>query len=593
MSQLNLAVIGNCTFGALIDPRARVVWSCMPRFDSDPAFCALLGGDQPDQGLFDIELIDFESSEQTYRANSAVLETRMHDKHGGALEVIDFAPRFTRFERLFRPSTIMRIVRPLSGSPRIRIRLRPMYDYGRTKPDVTRGSNHIRYVGPRYTIRLTSDASLSYVVEEVPFILDRQVTLMLGSDEPVPQALAELSREWLERTDGYWRDFCRGLSIPFEWQDAVMRAAITLKLCNYEDTGAIIAGMTTSVPEAPDTQRNWDYRYCWLRDAYFVVNALNQLGATHTMELHLEYIQNIVATASDGYLQPVFGILRETDLTEVELDSLPGYRGNGPVRVGNGAYVQVQNDGYGSVILACAQSYFDHRVFRPGGEALFHRLELLGEQAARRWNEHDAGLWELRTRKCIHTYSSVMCWVACDRLAKIATQLGHNERHDYWRRHADKMRKEILEQAWNRQLNSFTAVFGGDEMDASLLLLPWLGFVAADDPRFLGTLAQVEKSLLRGGYMFRYVNADDFGKPKTAFVACTFWYIDALTAVGRRDEARTIFETMLSRRNPLGLLSEDIDVNTGELWGNFPQTYSMVGLIQSAMRLSRPWEGAF
>ncbi len=593
MSHLDLAVIGNCTFGALVDPRARIVWSCMPKFDSNPAFCALLGGDQPVDGMFDVELLDFDRAEQTYRANSAVLETRLHDKSGGALEVIDFAPRFPRFERLFRPPTIMRIVRPLAGSPRIRVRLRPVYDYGRVRPEITRGSNHIRYVGPDYTLRLTADASLSYIVEEVPFILDRQVTLMLGADEPVPVSLAELAREWLERTDGYWRDFCRGLSIPFEWQDAVMRAAITLKLCNYEDTGAIIAAMTTSVPEAPDTRRCWDYRYCWLRDAYFVVNALNQLGATHTMELHLEYIQNIVATAADGYLQPVFGILRETDLDETELDSLPGYRGMGPVRVGNGAYVQTQNDGYGSVILACAQSYFDHRVFRPGGDALFRRLELLGGQAARRWNEEDAGLWELRTRKCVHTYSSVMCWVACDRLAKIADQIGLNERADHWRKHAHAMHTEILVRAWNRELNSFTAVFGGDEMDASLLLLPWLGFVDARDPRFLGTLAQVEKSLLRGNYLFRYANADDFGKPRTAFLACTFWYIDALTAVGRRDEARALFANLLARRNTLGLLSEDIDVNSGELWGNFPQTYSMVGLIQSAMRLSRPWEGAF
>jgi len=309
--------------------------------------------------------------------------------------------------------------------------------------------------------------------------------------------------------------------------------------------------------------------------------------------MYLEYIENLVATAPDGYLQPVFGILRETKLDERTITTLEGYRGMGPVRIGNGAYEQVQNDGYGSVILACAQSYFDRRVFRPGGVALFHRLELLGEQAVRRWDQPDAGLWELRTRKSVHTYSSVMCWVACDRLANIAQSLGMAGRSEHWRSHANRIGKEIAAAAWNEQLQSFVATLGGDELDASLLLLPNLGFLSADDPRFAKTLACVEKNLRRGSTMYRYINADDFGEPTNAFIACTFWYIDALTAVGRVDEARALFSDMLARRNRVGLLSEDMDMTTGEMWGNFPQTYSMVGLIQSAMRLSRPWDGAF
>ena len=593
MTSLELAVIGNCSFGALIDERARIVWSCLPRFDSDPVFCGLLGGSEPTDGMFEIEVLEWERSEQAYRYNSAVLETRLYDKHGGAIEVIDFAPRFLRFERIFRPSTIMRVIRPLAGSPRVRIRLRPRCRYGVARLELTRGSNHIRYVAPDYTLRLTADGPLSYIVDEVPFILDRPMTMMLGSDEPVPTALADLAREWTEKTDDYWREFCRGLSIPFEWQEPVIRAAITLKMCSYEDTGAIIAAMTTSIPEAPNSGRTWDYRFCWLRDAYFVVNALNRLGATRTMEQHLEYIENVVATAPDGYLQPCFGILRETKLDERAVASLEGYRGMGPVRVGNSAYDQVQNDGYGSVILACAQSYFDQRLFRPGGAALFHRLERLGEQAAHRWDQPDAGLWELRTRKSVHTYSSIMCWVACDRLANIAGSLGLGDRRDYWRDHAKHIRKEVLDRAWNSEMGSFVATLGGDELDASLLLMPTLGFLPADDPRFGKTLICVERHLRRGSYMFRYINADDFGEPTNAFIACTFWYIDALTAVGRIDEARDLFESMLTRRNRVGLLSEDIDVATGELWGNFPQTYSMVGLIQSAMRLSRPWDGAF
>ena len=290
------------------------------------------------------------------------------------------------------------------------------------------------------------------------------------------------------------------------------------------------------------------------------------------MEGYLNYIANIVVAAEDGYLQPVFGITLEQRLEERQIETLAGYRGMGPVRVGNGAYSQVQNDGYGSVILAITRSFFDQRLSKLGDRSLFERLERLGEQAVRRWNQPDAGLWELRTREGVHTYSSVMCWAACDRLAKIAAVLGLAKRESFWRGQARQIQKEVLQQAWNAELDSFTATFGGQEIDASLLLLPQLGFLDAEDPRFHGTLALVERRLRRGQYIHRYDSADDFGVPKTAFSVCTFWYVDALAAVGRVEEARELFENMLASRNPRGLLSEDLDPETGELWGNFPQT---------------------
>jgi GH15 family glucan-1,4-alpha-glucosidase len=265
----------------------------------------------------------------------------------------------------------------------------------------------------------------------------------------------------------------------------------------------------------------------------------------------------------------------------------------GPVRVGNDAFTQIQNDGYGSVILSSAQTFFDRRLSRLGDASLFHRLERLGARADALWDQPDAGLWELRTRKSVHTYSSMLCWAGCDRLSRIAGHLGIPERQSHWRERADIIRAEVLERAWNPKVESFVQSFGGSEADASLLLMPYLGFLDAGDPRFAGTLAHVERELRRGNYMFRYANRDDFGVPDTAFNVCTFWYIDALVAVGRQEEARELFEEMLRRRNPLGLLSEDIDPDSGELWGNFPQTYSMVGIINSAMRLSKPWEEAF
>ncbi|MGF1609782.1 MAG: glycoside hydrolase family 15 protein [Kiloniellales bacterium] len=607
MSSLDLAVIGNCTFGALLDRHARVVWCCLPRFDGDPVFCDLLndhgsndpGGSDPDGrldgrgGFYDVELFELSHSEQAYRRNSAVLVTRLYDRNGGAIEITDFAPRFKQFGRVFRPTMLMRRIKPIAGTPRIRIRLRPAYGYGAHRPDTTRGSNHIRYLMANLVLRLTTDAPLSYIVDEVPFVLEQSITLLLGPDESLHEGVNETARDFFEKTDFYWREWCRYLSLPFEWQEAVIRAAITLKLCSFEESGAVLAAMTTSIPEAPGSSRNWDYRFCWLRDTYFVVHALNRLGATRTMEAYLGYIANIVAMAPDGYLQPLFGITLETKLPEHQADSLAGYRGLGPVRLGNGAHTQIQNDGYGSVILATAQSFFDHRLSHMGDVALFRRLETLGEQAVKRWNQPDAGLWELRTRAAVHTYSAVMCWAGCDRLAKIAAHIGEADRSIFWRRHADELRHEILQRGWNEQVGSFASTFDGDEIDASLLLLPQLGFIEADDPRFLGTLKRIEALLRRGNHIFRYASADDFGLPETAFTVCTFWYIDALVAVGRADEARALFENMLSCRNPLGLLSEDIDPASGELWGNFPQTYSMVGLIHSAMCLSKPWEEAF
>jgi GH15 family glucan-1,4-alpha-glucosidase len=401
-----------------------------------------------------------------------------------------------------------------------------------------------------------------------------------------------VARRFFERTVDYWQDWIRGLSIPFEWQDEIIRAAITLKLAAYDDTGAVVAAMTTSIPEAPGTARNWDYRFCWLRDAYFTVNALNRLNATTTMERYLGYIINVAARAG-GNLQPVYGVSGSAEIAERVVESLPGYRGIGPVRAGNQAHVQVQNDVYGSAVLAATHAFFDRRLHTVGNEALFRQLETLGERAVAVHAQPDAGLWELRGSARVHTFSSLMCWAACDRLAKIASRLGLAARAGKWRAHASEIHALVCREAWNGKRGSFVSTFGGEELDASLLLLAELGFLRPEDPRFSGTVAAIERELKRGEFVFRYSEADDFGTPANAFIVCTFWYIDALAALGRRDEARELFGRMLARRTRLGLFSEHIDVATGELWGNFPQTYSLVGMVNSATRLSIPWDEAF
>jgi GH15 family glucan-1,4-alpha-glucosidase len=587
---LDMGVIGNGSFGALIDKQARVVWSCMPAFDGDPAFCSLLSPKDQDGGDFAVELEDFESSEQHYLTNTAILRTVLRDHHGNALEIIDFAPRWRENQRFYRPVSIIRQIRPLTGNPRIRIRARPLADWGARRPDTTWGSNHVRWLLPEFTLRLTTDVPVRFIREETAFVLSHPLHLVLGVDESLRRSLSGYVREAEENTRLYWTEWVRYLSIPLDWQDAVIRSAITLKLCQYEDSGGIIAAMTTSIPEAADTPRNWDYRYCWLRDAAFVVRALNRLGATRTMEQFLGYIFNIAT--HDGTLQPMYGINFEVELHEDEVPSLAGYRGMGPVRRGNLAWIQKQHDVYGSVVLASTQLFFDQRLVDPGDVHTFERLEPLGERAFTLYDVPDAGLWEFRGRAEVHTYTAAMCWAACDRLAKIAARLDLPERATHWRQRADTIRTTTVERAWREDLGYFSASFQSDYLDASLLLLADIGFVAADDPKFIATVEAIGNTLKKGDALFRYVAADDFGEPETSFTICTFWYIDALAAIGRTDEARGMFERILARRNHLGLLSEDLAFDDGEAWGNFPQTYSHVGLIIAAMRLSRSWQEA-
>jgi GH15 family glucan-1,4-alpha-glucosidase len=596
MSLHNLALIGNGTIGALIDGDATLKWCCFPRFDGDPAFCSLLrsnrdGGD--DFGYFAIDVVDAERYEQDYTLNTPVLCTRVYDGSGGCVEITDFAPRYRQYGRMFTPMTIVRQLRRISGHPRVRIRLRPAQGYGREPMSRKRGSNHITYFGEDVTLRATSNAGMTALLEETEFFLDHPVTVIFGPDETVNEGVVELGRHMLEETVDYWRTWVRALAIPFEWQDAVIRAAIALKLNVFEDTGAILAAMTTSIPEAPDTGRNWDYRYCWIRDAYFVVNALNQLGATRIMERYLGFTLNIIAGVADRRLKPLYTISGRAIPEESVAQHLDGYRGLGPVRIGNQAYHQIQHDVYGAAILAAPHIFFDQRLIQRGDADLFEALEVLGEAAVALYDKPDAGLWELRGTQRVHTFSSVMCWAGCDRLSRIAGHIGLQARAAFWRDQANEMREVILARSWSEKRQSFVASMDGDTLDASLLRLNDVGFIAADDPRFLGTVSAIERELRHGDFVYRYSEEDDFGVPQNAFIVCTFWYINALAATGRTEEARQLFENILACRNKHGLFAEDIDTVTREQWGNFVQTYSMVGVIDSAGRLSKKWEEVY
>lgn len=583
---LDLGLIGNCRVAALVNRQARLVWWCYPNFDGDPAFSRLLAGDE-EKGFCDVLLDGMVSSHSEYQPNTAIIRTTLTDAAGNAVRITDFAPRFLQYGRYFRPAQLCRLVEPVQGLPRVTLRMRPTHHYG--KPcEAVAGSSHIRYLGGDQALRLTTDAPLSYVMQETPFALKHPVSLVMGVDEPLDESPEQVVRSFLERTRAGWYEWVRSLAIPFEWQDVVIRAAITLKLCSFEETGAIIAAVTTSVPEAPGTQRNWDYRYCWLRDAYFVVLALNRLGATKTMERYVDFITTVAVEGAE--LRPLYGVVPAMDLTERIEPDLAGFLGHAPVRVGNQAVEQVQHDVFGSVVLAVLQSFVDQRLPYPGDEGMLRLLESLAERAARYAFVPDAGIWEYRGRQRVHTHSAMLCWAACDRVARIAARLGHGESAARWRKEATRIREGILREAWSERRQSFTGSFGVDDLDASVLLMHELGLIEADDPRFVATVDCIGRELNVNGHLLRYAAADDFGVPETAFLVVKFWYLDALAAIGRRDQARELYAELLAARNSFGLLSEDLHPHTGEMWGNIPQTYSMAGLINTAMRLSMSWE---
>ena len=586
MSTLELGIIGNGTVAALVDPSATIQWMCLPRLDGEPVFNELLGGG----GRFAIQLADQVSATQTYVRNTAVLETVLTDADGSSIKITDFAPRFVDRGRVFRPTSIIRRITPLKGMPRITVYLRAETGHGERAIIRRRGVSHIRFPNEDYDFRVTTDAPVSFIMDEREFVLDREVNFILGPDESLSDSADAITTDWLQRTLHNWQQWSRRLATPLEWQEAVIRAAITLKLCVYEETGGIVAALTTSIPEHEGSERNWDYRYCWLRDAYFTVTALNRLSAMGTLEGYLGYLRNTVAHTKGGHIQPVYGVALEDDLTEEIADRLPGYRGMGPVRIGNQAAEHIQHDVYGHVVLGAAQAFFDERLFSKAGELEFEHFEQVGERAYQVYNTPDAGIWEFRGIAHVHTSSAIMCWAACDRLAKIADAVGRTDRAQHWRDRAEEIRDTILDLAWNEDRKAFTGAFGRKDLDASVLLMAEIGFIDPMDPRYTATVERIDEELRVGNHVYRYRIEDDFGKPKTAFTACTFWHIDALARIGRIDEARDMFEAVLATRTRLGLLSEDVETETSELWGNFPQTYSMVGIINAAARLSQNWD---
>ncbi len=580
----DLGLIGNCQFSALIGRSGDVVWCCLPRFDSEPVFSTLL--DHESGGRFVVGAADGGMGSQRYLENSNVLETTF-ETTSGKFRVLDFAPRFTQHDRIFRPTQLFRVVEPIEGTPLVRVECEPRLGWSKAVPAVLQGSNHLRFEGFASSLRLTTDIPLSFVAGH-PFALTGRRYLALTWGAPIEEPLAPVCDRFLAETLRYWQRWVKHCDIPSQYQREVIRSALALKLHCFEDTGAIVAAMTTSIPESPGSGRTWDYRYCWLRDAYYVLGAFRLLGHFEEREHFIEYLLNVAASAPDLKLAPLYRVDGGTDLEERVLDSWPGFGGEGPVRVGNGAARHSQNDIFGEMVLALTPVFLDERFSAERSKATLDLIQRLARKAIALAGTPDAGIWEYRTEWKPQTFSSLMSWAAADRMGRVAALHTPATLHEF-EQAATRIREEILAKAWNPALGAFAGTYGGGDLDAALLQMATLRLLPVDDRRLTGTIDGIRARLSNEGWLFRYRLDDGFGQPTVAFTICTFWLVEALALVGRHADAKTVMDRVHAVLSPLGLISEDLETSTMRMWGNFPQAYSHVGLIHAAFAASPKW----
>eukprot|EP01088_Endostelium_zonatum_P016380 TRINITY_DN4404_c0_g1_i1.p1 TRINITY_DN4404_c0_g1~~TRINITY_DN4404_c0_g1_i1.p1 ORF type:complete len:642 (-),score=135.12 TRINITY_DN4404_c0_g1_i1:25-1908(-) len=596
----DLAVIGNCSLTALVDKKGCIVWCCLPRFDADPVFCSLLRRTR-DTGFFEVDLQNCKSSTQSYIKNTPILQTTLTDSAGNGLDIVDFAPRFRHYGRDYRPMMIIRMITPHKGTrPTVRVRVRPTFGYGWGSPEKTRGSNHIRYLIPTGTIRLTTNAPISYILQETRFLLEEPMYLLLMPDESITSGLAEFVASNLESTKQEWRGWTSNLTIPFEFQSDVIRAAITLKLCHYEETGAMVSAMTTSVPISPAGVEQIDSRYAFVQTMPLMIRTLTDLGQSSTVNGFLVFLSNILGLAtaegSKVDLQPVYGISMETLLHQKEVHRLAGYRGLGPVVVGNDMFQHKNNTVYGSLILALTPCFFDERLNTPGDKNLFDKMAQLGEILTKVYKEPSevsslGHHYLCKINDGLHILVPLTAWAGCDRLARISVRLQLKDEQTKWRAAADTIKQFIYD---NFVHNDHFVVLTGENkksavVDEHLLRMPEYGLVSYTDPLFKNTLKVVETELLTREGLMGTRNKDG-GRPDSAVLLTpSFWYVNSLWETGRRDEARALFDRLLKARNVHGIYGESIG-HDGQLWGNFPGSLSLAALISTASRLSSPWQ---
>jgi GH15 family glucan-1,4-alpha-glucosidase len=577
--QLNHGAIGNGRILALVSPNTHVEWLCLPRFDSPSVFARLL--DTERGGSFGFEGTGDVRTAMEYVTNTNVLRTTV-TAADGVFDIFDYAPRVPAGLSVDAPPELHRLVVPREGQPHIRVRFDPRPDYARATPDIVEVAHGLDVLGGPISLHLRSNVPAPYLKNELSIRLDQPRFFILSCGAASLTDSMPAAEQIMQLTIDGWRAWAKACAIPSFAGREVLRSALCLKLHAFEETGAIIAATTTSIPEAVGTERTWDYRFCWLRDAAFVVEALRRLSHLAEGEAFVGFLRDV---AERGPLQPVYGIGGERDLTEHHLDHLAGFANSRPVRIGNAAYLQTQHDLMGEMVLCLETLLTDPRVVEADMAGVLRLVERLVEDAIAVSQTDDTGLWEFRTRLRPYTFSKVLCWVAAHRGARLARMQQRHDLADRWDAWAATEQKRILDAAYDPNLGFFTQALHGEYPDASLLLLPTFGIIDAHDPRFVSTVRAYEQTLVKNGLMLRYHHPDDFGDTTSAFSICSFWWVEAVAMMGDVDRARQIFNRLLTHANPLGLFSEDIDPQTGQLIGNFPQAYTHVGLIHAAVTI--------
>ena len=579
-------LIGDLETAALVDRRGSIDWLCVPRFDSGAIFAALLG--ESENGHWTIQPEgDFSSPGRRYRGDSLVLESDF-ETDAGLVRVVDFMP-----PRETRPD-LVRIVEGVRGRVEMRMELAIRFDYGSIVPWVRNLDGVLVGIAGPDAISLHTPVELegrdlrtfaSFSVSEgdrVPFVLT-----WFPSNEPAPDRIDFEAA--LVDTMRYWDEWSSRCTYDGPWHDALRRSLVTLKALTFAPTGGIVAAPTTSLPEALGGVRNWDYRYCWLRDATLTLLAFIRAGYVEEAGAWRDWLLRAIAGDPDD-LQIMYGVAGERRLLEFELPWLAGYEGSRPVRVGNGASKQLQLDVYGEVLDSLHQTRLMGIEEDPNAWAVQHAILEFLESG---WGDPDEGIWEVRGPRRHFTHSKVMAWVAFDRAVKSVEKLGRDGPVKRWRAARREIKAEVLREGFNAELGSFVQYYGADRLDASLLLIPLVGFLPATDERVVGTVRAIERDLLRDGFVERYradvenVSVDGLPPGEGVFLPCSFWLVAVLAQQDRRDEAVALFERLLALRNDLGLISEEYDPETGRLVGNFPQAFTHLALVETAFTLSR------
>lgn len=587
MDNLDYGIIGNCRSAALVSKTGSIDWCCLPEFDSSSVFAKLL--DENLGGSFEIMVDDGYTITQHYKENTALLITTFSDGDH-EFEIRDFMPRYRKEGGGYNaPPEVIRYFRHIKGKPRFSVKYDPKLEYAQ-------GETHT-YVKQNFIVSLTRmekfDTCFLYTSFNKNAVMEgREIELaedgyfLMGYNEKLFQPSVEKMYTEMERTKVYWLNWSSKTPNYKDYNAEINRSAITLKLLSYDKSGAVLAAATTSLPETIGEVRNWDYRFCWIRDASMVIKVVGELGHKNVAKRYLQFIVDLIPD-KDEKLQIMYGINKEKILTEETLDHLSGYKGSKPVRIGNAAYKQRQNDIYGILMDVIYEQLAKYTNDIENGEELWGITKGIVWIVSHHWKEADKGIWEFRTEDRHFTFSKVLCWVAIDRAIKVARLFRKTRKIEKWTTLEQEIKKDIHDNAWNPEVNAFVQSYGSPHLDAAVLLMEHYGFIHAKDPKYVNTVHAIERELSNDGLLYRYKNEDDFGLPSSSFTICTFWFINSLFKIGEEEKSKAYFDKLLSYSNHLGLFSEDIDFKTKRLLGNFPQAYSHLALIDCALNFSR------